>query len=167
MTVKNKLFDYLPAVDFTVLTHGFRPYNRDYQITVQISGQGGKVGIHECLFTHCVFASTETRVADEIWLNSWSDNFINYEIWKQVGEPSGFVWGTNWSLAYPGLSYVQDSILAAQWSKKLRQSMHEITIETDAMLIRLVFHEVRFEQISSDSDQTGKIIPSLARAGEF
>ena len=45
--------------------------------------------------------------------------------------------------------------------------MHEITIETDAMLIRLVFHEVRFEQISSDADQTGKIIPSLARAGEF
>lgn len=38
---------------------------------------------------------------DEVWPRSWSDEFSDYQRWVSAKEPDGYVWGTNWSLAYP------------------------------------------------------------------
>jgi hypothetical protein len=76
----------------------------------------------------------------------------------QVNEPKGFVWGTNWSLAYPGLEYFRDSKLAAKWSAKLEKEMHEVTIDTEAFSIQLIFHDVRVQKLSSDVSVVNKVI---------
>jgi hypothetical protein len=46
-------------------------------------------------------------------------------------EPDGYVWGTNWSVAYPGLRAVPDSAQAAEWSRRLGKQMFEATLATD------------------------------------
>jgi hypothetical protein len=115
MTFEDKLRELLPEIDFGVLEHGFAPYMRDYAIVVQIPGNGASSGVHRCIFTHCVLATVETRVRDDIWRLSWGDEFTDYETWLRSDEPDGFVWGTNWSLAYPGLNCVPGSLEAAAW----------------------------------------------------
>jgi hypothetical protein len=100
----------------------------------------------------------ETQVADVVWRKSWKDVFIDYQAWLAAGEPEGFVWGTNWSLAYPGLNYIQNSKLAVSWSEKLKKEMHEVTIETESFRIQLVFHDVKVEKLSSDAGVVNEVI---------
>jgi hypothetical protein len=162
MPFEDKLRELLPEIDFGVLWHGYAPYMRDYDIVVQIPGNGPDAGVHRCTFTHCVLSSIETRVRDDVWPLSWGDELINYETWQKSGEPDGFVWGTNWSLAYPGLSSILDSPDASAWSRRLGKEMHEITIETEAFFLRLVCHDVRMERISEDQSPLNKILVPLA-----
>lgn len=63
---------------------------------------GSDPGAHELTFTHCVRLEYETRVRDDVWSRSWSDEFVDYQAWLDAGEPDGYVWGTDWSSAYPG-----------------------------------------------------------------
>jgi len=42
-----------------------------------------------------VRADLQTRMPDEIWGKSWTDEFIDFEQWTEVNEPDGYVWGTN------------------------------------------------------------------------
>jgi hypothetical protein len=162
MTVQEKLRKHLPELDFGVQAHGFKPYMRDYIVVVQIGGNSEAAGTHECLFTHCVVANVETRVRDDVWPQSWNDEFINYEAWRAAGEPSGYVWGAEWTLAYPGLTYVASSALAAEWAARLGKSMHELTLETDAYLLRLVFHDVRFRQLNNETSPVNSVLIPLA-----
>lgn len=161
MTVQQKLQVHIPELDFGVLAHGFTPYMRDYRVVIQFGASGEEAGTHECTFTHCVFTSTETRVRDDVWPLSWEDDFINYEAWLAAGEPSGYVWGANWTLAYPGLTYVENSALAAEWTARLGKSMHELTVETDAYFLRLVFHDVRFRQLNRETSPLDKVLIPL------
>ncbi|MBK8149359.1 MAG: hypothetical protein IPK58_14445, partial [Acidobacteria bacterium] len=142
MQLQDKLFELLPDGDFGVLRHGYMPYMRDYAVIVQLAGEGSASGVHRCIFTHCVLALVETRIHDSVWVVSWEDELIDYKTWQESGYPEGFVWGTNWSLAYPGLKCFPDSTDALTWSKRLGRQMHEITIETQAFLLRLVCHDV-------------------------
>src|SRR3954449_12756887 len=95
----DKLLEWLPALDFAVLGHGLAPYGRDYIWIIQ-DCIGSDPGTHEVTFTHCVKFDYETRVRDDVWPRSWTDEFIDYEGWQKAGEPDGYVWGTNWSNAY-------------------------------------------------------------------
>lgn len=161
MRFKDKLLDLLPEIDFGVLGHGYLPYMRDYAVVVQLAGDSPSSGVHRCIFTHCVIAHVTTRVRDTTWSASWGDELIDYETWQKSGEPDGFVWGTNWSLAYPGLSFVPDSPDASDWSTRIGKEMHEITIETEAFYLRLVCHDVRMERISSDRSPLNKVLIPL------
>jgi hypothetical protein len=166
VNVQQKLKDNLPEFDFGVLRHGYMPYMRDYGVIVQfgVAGREGS-GKYECLFTHCVFASTETRVRDDVWLSSWDDNLIDYEAWEAAGHPDGYVWGASWSLAYPGLTLVDGSVLAADWSARVKAPMHEVTIETDAYLLRLVFHDVRFRKLGSETSPVDQVLVPMVQLG--
>jgi hypothetical protein len=95
------LLSWLPALDFAVLEHRIPAHGRDYAMLVQ-DCLGSDPGTHEVTFTHCVEFHYETRVRDDVWPVSWSDDFTDYERWMEAGEPQGYVWGTNWSNAYPG-----------------------------------------------------------------
>lgn len=108
------------------------------------------------------FCKCKTRVRDDVWPRSWEDTLIDYEAWEAAGEPDGYVWGTKWTLAYPGLVYVEGSAIAAEWTARLGKSMHEVTIETDAYLLRVVFHDVRFRQLNCETSPLDKVLIPLA-----
>lgn len=144
-----ELVQWLMDCDFAVFERGFAPYGRDYVIVVQDS-LGKDPGTHEITFTHMVQLEYETRVRDDVWPGSWTEEFIDYQAWLNAGEPDGYVWGANWSNAYPGLAAVEPSTVAAEWSERLGKPMHEATLETEQFLLRLVFHSIRSRKLSDD-----------------
>ncbi len=88
--------------DFAVLGHGLLPHGRDYAFMIE-DCLGRDPGRHEIVFTHCVALEYETRVRDDVWPVSWADEFLDYQRWIAAGEPDGYVWGSEWSMAYPGV----------------------------------------------------------------
>ena len=112
----------------------------------------GRAGRYRYLFTHCVIAEYETLVQKETWPISWDDLFIDYDIWEKSGAPGGFVWGVCWASAYPGLEYFKNSERAGLWATQLGHEMHEVSIETNAYMLRLIFHEVRVVKVGDDTD---------------
>src|SRR5712664_3502834 len=95
---------------------------------------------------------------------SWSDEFAHYERWTSAKEPDGYVWGTNWSLAYPGIRAIRDSAQAAEWSRRLGKQMFETTLETDRFFLRLIFHSIRARKIGEMSGTISRIIIPLKRS---
>jgi hypothetical protein len=99
-----------------------------------------------------------TTVADAGWKQAWSDVFIDHAEWVAAGEPDGFVWGACWSTAYPGLSYVEDSVRARQWSERLGVPMHEVVMETEAFQLRVVFHDFLVTKLSDEVRVIDKVM---------
>ena len=132
--------------DLPILKHGIAPYQRDYVIEAELGGQSELRGHYVFTFTHCVVANLSTAVRDDSWRSSWDDVFVDYALWEKAGAPEGFVWGTNWSMAYPGPTYVENSPLAKEWTSRLGHPMHEAVIETEAFKLQLVFHDLRSER---------------------
>jgi hypothetical protein len=151
MNPARKLLEWLPELDFALFGHGFQKHGRDYVWHIQ-DCLGGNPGEHEIVFTHCVQADCQTRVQDTVWPKSWDDVFLNYEMWKGAGEPEGYVWGTNWSNAYPGLTIVENSDMAIGWTKRIGKPFYEITLETDRFFIRLIFHDIRYRKLSESTE---------------
>ena len=160
MNPLDELLKWLPEVDFAVLEHRFASHGRDYVVVIE-DCLGSDQGQHEVVFTHCVRADYQTRVKDDVWLKSWIDEFTDYERWTSAKEPDGYVWGTNWSLAYPGIRAVRDSVEAAEWSRRLGKQMYETTLETDRFFLRLIFHSVRSRKISEKSETISRAIHRL------
>ncbi len=161
MDVKSKLAEY-PLLDCAILGHGFASYMRDYVLTVeQTVWSRHRAGRYLFTFSHCPVANVRSTVSDEVWKKSWDDVFTNFGRWKREGEPEGFVWGVCWSLAYPGLEYVSTSELARTWSHRLGRPMHEVTIETEAFHLQLVFHDVDVEQLDDTVEVVDKVIVPL------
>ena len=146
-----------PMFDMAIVEHHFTPYMRDYDIFVDVGGLNPEshksevIGRVRYRFTHCVLAEVTTAVADETWKRSWSEAFTDYQTWLDTGEPEGYVWGVNFTNAYPGLSYLADSVAAKYWAERLNKLMHEVFIETDAHNIRLIFHDVEITWTSEGS----------------
>ena len=151
------LGQWMADYDFAVLAHGFPPHGRDYCLRIQ-DCLGRDPGTHDLVFTHCVRLDYETRVRDDVWPISWSDDFIDYQRWQAAGEPSGYVWDTRWADAYPGLLAVEPSALAAEWSRRLKHDFFEATLETDRFFLRLIFHDIRHKKISDDTSTISRFI---------
>ena len=165
-TVKEKL-EAGPMFDNAIIEHHFTPYMRDYDIIVDVpaskpDGTGSYIAAR-CLyrFTHCVLAHITTSLSDETWRTSWKDEYINYEDWEKAEAPDGFVWGVCWSNAYPGLTYIEGSELAHEWSERMGNPMHEVTIETNSHNLRLVFHDVVIKEIAVGNPETNELKPVL------
>lgn len=160
MTAIETLETY-PLFDVAVLHHGFAPYLRDYELLTEADWIGDAAGRYRYLFTHCVVADYETRIRDDVWPKSWGDVFTDYDRWLGAEEPDGFVWGTNWALAYPGWEHHADSERAQSWTERLGHEMHEVSVETNTYLLRLVFHEVRVEKVNDDTDLVRQVFIPL------
>jgi hypothetical protein len=143
--MKEKLAEYGGFLDVGILSHGFAPHMRDYDIVFEaLWGKkewADAKGTYRLRFSHCPEATTTTSVPDAGWRNAWSDVFIDYSEWLAAGEPEGFVWGACWSTAYPGLSYIDNSARAKLWSERLGSQMHEVSIATEAFEIQIIFHD--------------------------
>jgi hypothetical protein len=66
-------------------------------------------------------------------------------------EPDGFIWGVRFAEAYPGMEYLETGERAAYWSGLMGRKMHEITVETNACLLRLVFADVRYTFVGNET----------------
>ncbi len=148
--------------DNGIIEHHFTPYLRDYDIIVEVqantpNGQGYIEGRYLFRFTHCVLAKVTTAVSDRAWQVSWGDVYIDYKAWEEAGEPEGYVWGVCYSDVYPGLTYIEQSPLAEEWSMRLGHTMHEIFIETNGHNIRLVFHDVIIRKIAQGNPETKQL----------
>jgi hypothetical protein len=144
--------EWLPESDFALLQHGFAPHGRDYVLVLQADGT------YALTLTHVVELHIETRVRDDVWPISWDDVFLDHGAWKAAGEPGGYVWGTNWSLAYPGLEALADHPEAARWSKRLGKAMHFAAIETDRLRLSAIFHSVRWRKLSDENAPLDKVL---------
>jgi hypothetical protein len=164
LTVKDKL-EAGPMFDHAIVEHRFTPYMRDYDIVVEVTAavpDGSRSYVasrYLYRFTHCVMAQITTSLSDDTWRDSWNDEFIDYSNWENAGAPSGYVWGVCWSLAYPGLSYVDHSELAREWSRRLGKTMHEVKIDTNSQNFGLVFHDVVIKQIAIGDPNTDQLKP--------
>jgi hypothetical protein len=151
--------------DSAITSHGFAPHLRDYHVAFEVpavkpEGSGSYIaGSYLYRFTHCTEAHVVTAVRDETWALSWDDHFIDFAAWERAGKPDGFVWGTCWAEAYPGLSYVDKSPLAREWSTRLGRDMHEVILETNTFTLRLVFHDLAVEQLAIGDPATGELRP--------
>ena len=161
MKVKERIEEN-PLLDVAILSHGFAPHMRDYDVLIEAMwGEkewGDARGRYLCRFLHCPEAHIITRLSSATWRQSWDDTFADYEEWQKVGEPEGFVWGVCWSDAYPGLKYVENSPLALKWTKEFQTEMHEAIIETNAFSIQLVFHDFTITKLSDQVEIIDKLL---------
>jgi hypothetical protein len=164
MTVRERI-EANPLLDVAILSHGFAPHMRDYDLLMEAMwGEkewGDAKGRYICRFTHCPEAHVVTSVGGETWRQSWVDTFIDYAEWEKRGEPEGYVWGVCWSMAYPGMRYVENSEPAARWSERFGKDMHEAEIETNAFTLRLVFHDFSIKKISEEVSIIDKVLIPL------
>ncbi|GAB4375773.1 MAG: hypothetical protein Kow00114_39120 [Kiloniellaceae bacterium] len=141
---------WLASCDFGVMSHGFAKHGRDYVFIIEDS-IGRDPGTHRLTFTHVVSLKYETAQSDESWRQSWDEHFIDYDAYLEAGEPEGYVWGTNWSNAWPGVKAPESTPDSLRWSEKLGYPMFEMSLETDRFRISMIFHELRAEKLSSET----------------
>jgi len=163
--VRSRIEDDALFFDSAILSHGFSPFMRDYDVVIDVpalkpDGSGSYVeGRYRYRFTHCPEAHVGSTVAPQSWRDSWDEHFVDFAAWEQAGQPSGFVWGTNWADAYPGFSYVENSERASKWAGQLDREMHELRIETNVFELSLVFHDLRVTQLAAGDPRTGEMTP--------
>lgn len=136
--------------DAAIIKHGFADYMRDYEIIVL--GMYGPPwdDLHRYQFVGCVEANVRTKVAPDAFRKSIGDDFVySGPEFPDKPDPDGFIWGVRASSSL-GMVVVDDSALAATWSEKLNMKMTEVTIDTEAFHIQLVFSELRSEFLGRD-----------------
>lgn len=162
MSIKDRLAEYGGFLDVGILSHGFAPHMRDYDVVFEaLWGRkqwADAKGTYRLRFTHCPEARTTSALSDAGWKESWSDVFIDHAQWVGAGEPQGFVWGVCWSTAYPGLSYVDESPRAREWSVRLGKPMHEVNIETEAFKVQIVFNDFAVTKLNENVDVLDKVM---------
>jgi hypothetical protein len=154
--LREALNEWLPQVDFAVLSHGFAPHGRDYVFVLQARGT------YELVLSHVVELQYQTRVRDDVWPMSWDDTFLDYELWEAAGAPDGYVWGTNWSMAEADLTTPEEDPQADAWALRLAKPMFAFGLETDRFRLSLIFHSARYRKLSEDSSLVDRIIVPLA-----
>lgn len=152
MTTAVRKLEDAPLFDIAILLHEFAPHGRDYVIVAETNWTGGRAGRYQYRFTHVVVQEFETRVRDDVWQTSWDDVFTDYDAWQRAGEPDGYVWGTCWSLAYPGQTVSETTERAKAWSRRVGQPMVELELETDRFRLTLVFHGVHITKLRDEHE---------------
>ena len=153
--LKSEMRAWLPQVDFAVTHHGFAAHGRDYVGILQAKAT------YELTLTHVVECHYETRVRDDVWPMSWEDCLTDYAQWQAAGEPRGYVWGTNWSMGYPGLEIPDEDPIAATWAKRLGKPTYAVMIETDRFKLSLVFHSARSRSLSDNDEIIQRVLMPL------
>ncbi|MBS0181460.1 MAG: hypothetical protein JSS39_03610 [Nitrospira sp.] len=155
-----------PLADCSIVEHRFTPYMRDYDVIIETTAaapddSGSYLeGRYRFRFTHCVLAKVTSTVTDMSWTRSWDDQFTDYDVWQESGEPEGYVWGVNYMNAYPGAQYLPNSEAATEWSRRLEHQMHEVQIDTNAHLILLIFHRLLLHKLAQ-GDYTTRVLSDI------
>ena len=168
--IREKLQEDL-LFDSAIVEHHFTPYLRDYDVVIDVpaarpNGQGSYIeGRYRYRFTHCPIVQVTTAVRDDVWRESWADHFTDADAYEQAGTPDGYFWGVCYSDAYPGLTYVEGSPLAKEWSERFERPMHEVRIETNGHNLTIIFHDVSIRKIAQGNPDSDLLHP-LVTEGE-
>lgn len=92
----------------------------------------------------------------------YGDEFTDYGRWKASGEREGYVFGTDWSLAYPGIKILLASPAVQDWSNRLQRPMYLAGVDTDRFCISLVFTEVRDRKPSDEVGVVRQVVIPLS-----
>lgn len=164
-SVSQRIKDDTLFFDSAIDSHGFVPFLRDYDVIIDVPAakpdRSGSyiMGRYRYRFTHCVEAIARTTVAPETWKKSWDDVFTDREAWENAGSPDGYLWGIEWADAYPGMSYTENSERAGRWTELLAREMHEVRIQSNALDLTLVFHDLLVDQLAVGDPSTGTLEP--------
>lgn len=153
MTVQ-ELLERETFFDAAILRHGFVDYMRDYELIVGARDGPPHDDLHRYQFVGCAEAVCRTNLRPSTFAESLPDAFVYAgPDYPEQDDPDGFVWGVRYSTAYPGLTYIEDGNGAQHWSDLLGRSMHEVTIETEAFHLRLVFASLRYEFLGREDNE--------------
>jgi len=127
------------------MRHGFTDYMRDYDVIVGARNGPPYTDLHKYQFIGCVEACYETKLGKD-FERSISDDFVySGPDYPDKPDPYGFIWGVRFAETWVGgLTYLDNGERAKHWSKIMGRNMHEVTIETNAYFLRLVFADIRY-----------------------
>lgn len=135
--------------DNALLYHNYARYMRDYNLIVDYHIGPAAKGVYKFVFEYCVECHVQTNVRPDVYRKSLDDQLTNYELGKDL---NGFVWGTGWSTLYPGWKLIEDSPQSIVWTNAIGITFFEISIETEAYSINLIFHSLRVEKLADAND---------------
>ena len=151
ITVK-ELLEREDFFDAAIVRHGFTDYMRDYEVIVAARNGPPNTDVHKYQFIGCVEAHCQTKLNSD-FTQSLSDEFVySGPDYPEKEDPPGFIWGVRFADAYPGLTYVENGERSEYWSKLLGRKMHEVVIETNAYILRLVLADVRYAFLGNEPD---------------
>lgn len=156
MTYKDIKLDEI--YDVAIIRHGFTDYVRDYQFYIEADWIDDLAGSYTLTFTHCYELTYKTLVTDDSLKESWDDLYTDFKTWEKNNEPEGIVWGTNWSLAYPGFEEIVNSEKAQNWSKRLDKKMKEVRLQANSFEISLIYENWRLEKINPDASTIKQVL---------
>ncbi len=140
--------------DGVLLSHAYTRYMRDYELVVENHVGPTERGTYSYLFKYCVESNISTSLSGTTYRKLLDDRLIVYETGKDL---DGYVWGVNWSLLYPGWERVSPSENATNWEREIGIEFHEVSIQSTAYNITLVFSDLvitkRSDHISSGINQ--------------
>ena len=160
MDIEQKL-GLIELLDIPILSHGFAPHMRDYQLVIESATHKDGPGKFQITFTHCFDLKYKSAFDNDLLKRSWSDKLIDYQQWQESGEQNGYVWGVNWANAYPGFELKKDSKLAQKWGNSLGNPMFEMKLETNVFNLSFVFHDFKFEKIGEGTPISDQVIIPL------
>ena len=144
--------------DVAITKHGFTDYVRDYKFEIEANWIGDLAGKYDLIFKHCYELTYKTLIDDDTIIQSWNDLFTDFGVWEKNNEPEGFVWGTNWSLAYPGFKEIINSEKAKIWSEKLGKKMKEVNLQANSFEINLIYEKWSLEKINDNTSLIKKVM---------
>ncbi len=154
-------------IDTAILAHGFTPYKRDYYFHIETMWRENYAGQYLVCFRHCYDLTYQTLGNPETLLQSWDDCFIDYKEFEKAGEPEGYVWGTNWAIAYPGFSNVVDSVKAKEWTNNLGKEMKELLVEAEIFKLNLIYHDWTIKKLNSDTNLISQVLFPLQDKDDY
>jgi hypothetical protein len=154
-------------LDSYVDSYGFAPFLRDYDVVIECpapkpnwSGGAQIADRYRYRFTHVPEVRATAVYPAERWQDeeTWDDRFTDYEAWERAREPSEYIW-PDFEVAYPGLSYVAGSPVAAEWSERVGRPMHEVRVESNVLVHRIVCHDLVVRRLVLADPFTGELTP--------
>lgn len=126
--------------DMALLRHGFAPHLRDYHLVVFDPRANPTEPTRNARFEfkYCVAADVTTKLSPETWCRSLDDRLLSTAESEGV---DGYVWGVNWQCIYPNAIVVTDSERASEWTHSTGRDFHEVLVETNCQVIKLVFSD--------------------------
>jgi hypothetical protein len=152
------VMDAYDVFDNALLYHAYKEYMRDYELVIESHVGPAPRGIYSYLFKYCVEVAVRTTVPDAVYQRSLDDIHLDHQRAKSL---HGYDWGVKWSQIWEGWDIQADSPKAKDWSERIGIPFYEVTIETNAVFITLIFSELQVTQLSDQID------PGIAKAFIF
>jgi hypothetical protein len=137
--------------DAAIIRHGFTDYMRDYEVIVAARNGPPNTDIHKYQFIGCAEAICSTQLVRTFheptspFGTSLADDFVfSGPDYPEKDDPKGFIWGVRYADVLSGWIYEENGKRARFWSDVIGRKMHEVTVETNAYRLKLVFADIRY-----------------------